>query len=65
MQQLAVRGILEKDRRLLLQTVCLHPFTKSVAQAGELFETMWHEERDLLGPYWTSDRPTGKPPEFW
>ena len=51
-QQLAVRGILEKDRRLLLQAVCLHPFTKSAARARELFETMWHEERDLLGPYW-------------
>jgi 6-phospho-beta-glucosidase len=51
-QQIVVRGILEKDRRLILQGLCLHPFTRSMAVARELFETMWRAERDVLGPYW-------------
>lgn len=52
-QQLAVQGILEKDRRLLLQALCLHPFTRSVTTARKLFDAMWHEERDILGSYWS------------
>ena len=51
-QQLAVQGILEKDRRLLLQALCLHPFTRNLTTARKLFEAMWHEERNILGPYW-------------
>jgi 6-phospho-beta-glucosidase len=51
-QQLTVRGILEKDRHLLLQALALHPFTKSIAKARELFEAMWEEEKAVLGPYW-------------
>ena len=51
-ERLTVSGILEKDRGKLLQAVCIHPFTKSVAVAEELFETMWREERETLGTYW-------------
>jgi 6-phospho-beta-glucosidase len=52
-QQLVVQGILEKDRHLLLQALALHPFTKSISKARELFEAMWEEEKEVLGPYWT------------
>lgn len=53
-QQMVVTGILEKSREKLLQALCIHPFTKSIATARELFDTMWQEERELLGPYWAS-----------
>lgn len=51
-QQLLVQGIFEKDRHLLLQAFAIHPFTKSIARARALFETMWQEEQELLGSYW-------------
>lgn len=51
-QQLVVQGILAKDRSLILQALCLHPFTRNVNMARELFNAMWLEERRILGPYW-------------
>lgn len=51
-QQILVQGILEKDRRLLMQAFSIHPFTKSYAKARACFETMWNEEKAFLGDYW-------------
>jgi 6-phospho-beta-glucosidase len=53
-QQLAVDGILQKDRGLVFQALCLHPFTKSIERAKVLFDAMWKEEKEkgALGPYW-------------
>jgi alpha-galactosidase/6-phospho-beta-glucosidase family protein len=51
-QQILVQGILEKDRKLLLQAFSIHPFTKSYARARACFETMWEEEQAFLGNYW-------------
>lgn len=51
-QQILVQGILEKDRRLLLQAFAIHPFTTSFARARACFEGMWRQERALLGDYW-------------
>ena len=55
-QQLLVQGILEKDRQLLLQAFAIHPFTKSIARARALFQTMWQEEQEFLGDYWRGER---------
>ncbi len=51
-EKLAVTGILEKDRAKILQALCIHPFTRSIAAARTLFEAMWREERKFHGPYW-------------
>ncbi|MBN2584694.1 MAG: hypothetical protein JXL80_16650, partial [Planctomycetes bacterium] len=51
-QRMVVTAILEKNREGLLAALCVHPFTKSMARATELFEAMWSEERDTLGAYW-------------
>ena len=51
-QQLLVQGIIEKDRKLLLQAFFIHPFTKSFARARACFETLWREEQEFLGTYW-------------
>jgi alpha-galactosidase/6-phospho-beta-glucosidase family protein len=51
-QKLTVRGILEKDKSLILQALVLHPFTTSIPRAKALFEAMWEEEKDVLGSYW-------------
>jgi 6-phospho-beta-glucosidase len=55
-QQILVQGILEKDRRLLMQAFAIHPFTKSFARARACFETMWQEEQVFLGDYWRGGR---------
>jgi 6-phospho-beta-glucosidase len=51
-QKLLVQGILEKDKKMLLQAFAIHPFTKSLARAKACFETMWREEHEFLGEYW-------------
>jgi 6-phospho-beta-glucosidase len=51
-QQLVVQGILEKNKNLFIQALILEPFTSSVAIAKDLFNTMWDEEREVLGDYW-------------
>jgi 6-phospho-beta-glucosidase len=55
-EELAVTGILAKSRQTLLEALCVHPFTRSLAKARALFETMWKEELEqgALGPYWAS-----------
>jgi 6-phospho-beta-glucosidase len=55
-QQIAVAGILQKSRQMLLQALCVHPFTRSLATARALFDAMWKEEEEhgVLGPYWAS-----------
>ena len=53
-QQLAVGGILEKDRHTLLQALCIHPFTTSVLRAKACFDAIWNEEQEVLGEYWTA-----------
>ena len=55
-QQMAVEGILQKDRQMLLRALSIHPFTRSLATARALFDAMWKEEEEqgVLGPYWAS-----------
>ena len=43
-----------EDRHAVFQALCIHPFTRSIATAKALYEAMWREERDLLGPYWVA-----------
>ena len=55
-QQMVVTGILQKSRQALLEALCVHPFTRSLATARALFDAMWKEEEEqgVLGPYWAS-----------
>jgi alpha-galactosidase/6-phospho-beta-glucosidase family protein len=55
-EEMTVTGILTKDQRMLLQALCIHPFTSSLAKARALFDTMWKEEQEqgVMGPYWAS-----------
>ncbi|MGO8704711.1 MAG: hypothetical protein ACLQVA_12915 [Candidatus Brocadiia bacterium] len=55
-QKMVVAGVLQKDRRMLFEALCVHPFTRSLATAGALFDAMWKEEEEqgVLGPYWAS-----------
>ena len=55
-EEMAVTGILSKNRQKLLEALCVHPFTRSLAKAQALFETMWKEELEqgALGAYWES-----------
>jgi hypothetical protein len=41
---------------MLFEALCVHPFTRSLATAGALFDAMWKEEEEqgVLGPYWAS-----------
>ena len=55
-QKMVVTGILQKSRQKLLEALCAHPFTRSLATARALFDAMWKEEQEqgALGPYWES-----------
>jgi 6-phospho-beta-glucosidase len=55
-QKMVVTGILQKSRQTLLEALCVHPFTRSLATARALFDAMWKEEEEqgVLGPYWAS-----------